>query len=41
MTLHFQINYDVLSIITVGYILFFVSLYSIIAFIRLAKRASS
>ena len=41
MTLHFQINYDVLSTITVGYILFFVSLYSIIAFIRLVKRASS
>ena len=41
MTLHFQINYDVLALITVGYILFFVSLYVIIAFIRLTKKASS
>ena len=41
MTLHFQINYDVLALVTVGYILFFVSLYGIIALIRLTKRTAS
>ena len=40
MTLDFQIHYDVLSMVTLGYLLFFVSLYSIIAFIRLTKRVS-
>jgi len=41
MALSFQIHYDVLSIVTIGYLLFFVSLYSILALIRLLKRASS
>jgi len=41
MTLHFQINYDVLSTITLGYILFFALLYGIIALIRLTKRTAS
>ena len=41
MTLNFEIYYDVLSLVTLGYLLFFVSLYSTIAFIRLTKRASS
>ena len=41
MTLSFQINYDVLSIVTIGYLLFFVSLYSILALIKLLKRTAS
>ena len=40
MTLNFQINYDVLSIVTIGYLLFFVSLYSILAFIKVIKRTA-
>jgi hypothetical protein len=40
MTLSFQINYDVLSIVTIGYLLFFVSLYSILALIKLVKRTA-
>jgi len=41
MTLSFQINYDVLSMVTLGYLLFFVSLYSILALIKLVKRTAS
>jgi len=40
MTLNFQINYDVLSMITLGYLLFFVSLHSILALIKVIKKAS-
>lgn len=40
MTLDFQIHYDVLSMVTLGYLLFFVSLYSILALIKLVKRTA-